>query len=59
MKRILNYSGIAAIVTGIITFAVDYSFKINSNAMLLIGLALVLAGVAGQIWVMKKTGNGE
>lgn len=55
MKELLEYWGIAAIVLGIVVFAIDYFFKINSNALLIIGLVMVLAGVGGQVWKMKRS----
>lgn len=50
---ILKYSGIAAIILGIMTFAIDYLCKLNSNVLLFWGLCMVLLGVSGQIWAMK------
>ena len=35
----------------------DYFFKVNSNALLIVGLIIVLVGVIGQIWTMKKEGE--
>lgn len=57
MKAILKYLGISFIIIGVVIFAIDYFFKVNSNALLIIGLIIVLVGVIGQIWTMKKEGE--
>lgn len=57
MKAILKYLGISLIIIGVVIFAIDYFFKVNSNALLIVGLIIVLVGVIGQIWTMKKEGE--
>ncbi len=53
MKKLLKYAGLALIVIGVVIFAIDYFFNIDSNALLLTGLAAVLIGVGGHVWSMK------
>lgn len=55
---IKRYIGITLIVLGVVIFSIDYFAKVDSNALLLIGLASILFGVLDQIWNMKKENNG-
>ena len=55
---IKRYIGITLIVLGVVLFSIDYFAKVDSNALLLIGLASIIFGVISQIWNMKKENNG-
>ena len=55
---IKRYIGITLIVLGVVLFSIDYFAKVDSNALLLIGLASILFGVISQIWNMKKENSG-
>lgn len=58
MRTIKKHFGITLIVTGVVIFTLYYFLKIDSNALLLTGLAAVLLGVIGQIWSMKRENDG-
>ncbi|MDD6379308.1 MAG: hypothetical protein PUG12_05620 [Prevotella sp.] len=58
MRTIKKYIGITLIVLGVVIFTLYYFLKIDSNALLLTGLATVLFGVIGQIWSMKRENDG-
>ncbi len=58
MRTIKKYIGITLIVLGVVIFTLYYFLKIDSNALLLTGLAAVLLGVIGQIWSMKRENDG-
>lgn len=58
MRTIKKYIGITLIVLGVVIFTLYYFLKIDSNALLLTGLATVLFGVIGQIWSMKRENGG-
>lgn len=58
MRTIKKYIGITLIVIGVVIFTLYYFLKIDSNALLLTGLAAVLLGVIGQIWSMKRENDG-
>lgn len=58
MRMIKIYIGITLIVLGVVIFSIDYFAKVDSNALLLIGLASILFGVISQIWNMKKENSG-
>ena len=52
LKRIL---GIPLVCIGVAILAASYFIPLqNTNALLLTGLALVVAGVAGYVWKNKK-----
>ena len=46
--------GIAFVVLGILVFASTFIFSIRSNALLLTGLFLVIAGCLGYVYSLKK-----
>lgn len=46
--------GIAFVVMGILVFASTFVFCIRSNALLLTGLFLVIAGCLGYVYSLKK-----
>ena len=58
MRTIKKYIGITLVVIGVVIFTLYYFLKIDSNALLLTGLAAVLLGVIGQIWSMKRENDG-
>ena len=50
-------TGIPMVVLGVLTFVADHLLSPQTNILLFTGLLLVVAGIAGYVWHVKRTGR--
>lgn len=53
MENVLKYCGVILAILGVLVLAI-YHFAVKTNAMLVIGLVLILAGLVAHVVVNKR-----